>query len=690
MNEPHEDRQSLFDRLRATEAEERRLEELADALRQSGPSGRRPTLIERLRAIDRVQWTVFALFAIALFLHLWHLGDRAGHHDESQHAAFSYYFATGGGYQHNPLLHGPSQFHAMALIFKIFGDSDFTARAYHAVMGSLLVLSPLLLRRTLGSWGTVLAAVFLVISPSLLYYSRFAREDIPVVLFTVMMFAGVWRYRTDQRLRWLLLTSAGLALSFSSKETTYISAAVLLLYLDAAVAHALFAQYRRGEPATLLDRAAHGVWLIPTAWIFVAFWRPLGLVRQRLNISERPPEADVLLIVGTLVLPELSALASIPLHQMGLAVVDGSHQTTIDFLIILGMSLAAAFVGWLWRWEWWFACAAIFLAIAIPLYASMGTNHAGVGGLYWNSLSYWLDQQEVRRGTQPWFYYFMMVPLYEMLTLLPVLIGGLWLAIRRQDQFAMLLLWWFGGTFLALSFAGEKMPWLTTHMALPLAILAAYVLGWAIPEAWRSMRAGDGPIAAWAGGWLGTAALVLLLVVTVRADIGLNVWHPDTPVEPLIYTQSTPEIPALAREIRARIADGRAKFVFLDDTPDADACGADSCGTTWPWAWYLRHEGIVYAVAGQIERGEIDSRAIVIRPRGAKPAPAALESRSGDIVAYRHRWWFPEEGYRSITLGGLVRGVANGSLLVDWARFAWDRGNPDQIDSLDGVVYFPK
>ncbi|MEI6137038.1 MAG: hypothetical protein WCQ48_06445 [Chloroflexota bacterium] len=174
------------------------------------------------------------------------------------------------------------------------------------------------------------------------------------------------------------------------------------------------------------------------------------------------------------------------------------------------------------------------------------------------------------------------------------------------------------------------------------------------------MRAGDGPIAAWAAGGLGAAALVLLLVVTVRADIGLNVWHPDTPVEPLIYTQSTPEIPVLAREIRARIADGRAKFVFLDDTPDADACGADSCGTTWPWAWYLRHEGIVYAVAGQIERGEIDSRAIVIRPRGAKPAPAALESRSGDIVAYRHRWWFPEEGYRSITLGGLVGGVAIG------------------------------
>ena len=645
----------------------------------------RLSLLDRFRAIDAVTWGVIALFAISLVLHLWDLGARAFHHDESQHAAFSYYFATGGGYHHDPLLHGPLQFHVLALLFKVFGDSDFTARVFHAVLGSVLVLSPLWLRRTLGNTGTVLAAVFLVVSPSLLYYSRFARNDVPVALFTVMMVVGIWRYRTEQHLRWLLLLSAGLALSFASKETTYIAAAVLLLYLNAALAHVLFAQQhgagpRGATPPRLLDRATSGLWLLPTAWLLAALWRPLASIRRRLGIDQRPPEADTLVVLGTLVLAELAALASVPLRALGLEVVGAGGVPALA--VIVALLIGAAVVGVLWRAEWGLVCAAVFFAITVPLYVSMGTHLDGIGGLFWNSLSYWLEQQEVRRGTQPWFYYLMMVSLYEMLTMLPALIGGLWLAIRRGDHFAALLLWWFGGTLLALSVAGEKMPWLTVHLALPLAILAAYVLGRAVPAAARHLREGSGSIPAWGASGLAITVLGLALIVTVRADIGLNVTHPDTPVEPLIYVQSTPEMPPLADQIRRWIADGRAQTVALDDSGGA--------GITWPWAWYLRPEGIVYVNSDQIERGEFNARAIVIRLRGDRAAPQSLVGRPGNIVVYRHRWWFPEEGYRGTTWAGLRDGLWDGSLLREWARFVWDRGDASQAASLDGEVYFPQ
>ena len=116
----------------------------------------RVSLLDRLRAIDGVQWAVFAIFLASLVAHLWNVGPRAYHHDESQHAAFSYYFAAGNGYRHDPLLHGPLQFHVIAVIFKLFGDSDFTARIFQAVAGSVLVLTPLLLRRKLGNTGTIL------------------------------------------------------------------------------------------------------------------------------------------------------------------------------------------------------------------------------------------------------------------------------------------------------------------------------------------------------------------------------------------------------------------------------------------------------------------------------------------------------------------------------------------------------
>ena len=654
---------------------------MSEAIADAPPDeDQRFTLIDRLRAIDAVEWGVIALFAISLVLHLWNVGPRAYHHDESQHAAFSYYFFSGAGYRHDPLLHGPLQFHVLALIFKIFGDTDFTARVFHGLMGSLLVLTPLWFRRTLSGPGVVLAALFFVISPSILYYSRFARNDVPVILFTTMMIAGTWRYRTDQRLRWLLLVAAGLALSFASKETTYIAAAVLLLYLNGALAHSLFQQQRRGTRATLLDRVADGVWLFPTAWLFAALWRPLAPLRARLRLEERPPEADVLVVVGTLVLGELSALSRLPLHVVGVEA-SGPQHTMIATAVVLVLLAAAAGVGALWRWDWWVACAAVFFAITVPLYMSMGTNLPGVGGLFWNSLSYWLDQQEVRRGTQQWFYYLMMVPLYEMLILIPGAIGGAWLAIRRGDHFAAMLLWWMAGTLLALSVAGEKMPWLTVHIALPLVLLAAYVLGRVWPRVASRMREGSGSLMAWAAGGLVLAVLALALLITVRTDIGLNIGHPDTPVEPLIYVQTTPELPRRATEIQRWIAEGRASSVVLDDS--------DGTGITWPWAWYLRHEGITYLGADQVQQG-VDPRAIVIRARGDRPAPRSLIDRSSDVVVYRHRWWFPEEGYRGVTWTDLREGVLDGSMLRTWAAFAWNRGDPAAIASLDGEIYFPR
>ena len=643
-------------------------------------AGEDRSLLDRARGLDRAGGIMVALFALALVLHLWDLGPRAYHHDESQHAAFSYYFAFGPGYQHQPVLHGPLQFHAIALIFRLFGDSDVTARAFAAVLGSVLVLSPWLMRWTLGDLGMVLAALFLLISPSLLYYSRFARNDVPVALFTVMIFAAVWRYRADPRLRWLILLCTGLALSFASKETTYIAAAVLLLYLNATVAHALFEQRHRGEQPALRDRLAEGAWLLPIAWVIAALWGPLAAFCERRGFAERPRDADALVVTGTLVVAELAALVRWPLGRT--AHPDGTPQdVAVATATVVALLFCAAIVGWLWRWEWWVACAAVFYGVTAPLYMSLGANVPGIGGLFWNSLSYWIDQQAVQRGTQPWFYYVMMLPLYELLTLLPALVGGVWLAFRRGDPFATMLLWWFTGTFLALSAAGEKMPWLTAHMALPLAILAAYVLAKAIPEALRLARVGSGSIAAWGAAGVAVTALGVALIVTVRADIDLNVRHPDTPVEPLIYVQSTPDMPPLAAEVRRWIADGRARTVVLDDS--------GGYGITWPWAWYLRHEGIVYASAGEIEGGAFDPRAIVIRT-GDVPAPPALAQRSGHVTTYRHRWWFPEDSYKGTTWRGLLGGLADGSLPTQWARFAWNRGDPAQIASLDGEVHFPQ
>ena len=72
----------------------------------------------------RLEWGVYAsLVLVALAMRLYDLGGRAVHHDESLHGYFAYQMFVGGGYDHNPLMHGMFLFHSIATSFFLFGDS---------------------------------------------------------------------------------------------------------------------------------------------------------------------------------------------------------------------------------------------------------------------------------------------------------------------------------------------------------------------------------------------------------------------------------------------------------------------------------------------------------------------------------------------------------------------------------------
>jgi len=90
-------------------------------------------------------WGVILLGAVLRF---WNLGDKPLHHDESLHAYFSLQLMhnmenwasclnpLSGCYHYDPLLHGPFQFHIIALVYKIsqllgvydHGVNTFTVR----------------------------------------------------------------------------------------------------------------------------------------------------------------------------------------------------------------------------------------------------------------------------------------------------------------------------------------------------------------------------------------------------------------------------------------------------------------------------------------------------------------------------------------------------------------------------------
>ena len=90
----------------------------------------------------------------------------------------------------------------------------------------------------------------------------------------------------------------------------------------------------------------------------------------------------------------------------------------------------------------------------------------------WQSLGYWLAQHEVARGSQPYYYYFLILITDEFL---PFLIGMPLSIIYlfRGDFFRKLISFWAIFSFISLSFAGEKMPWLIVNITIPFIILTS-------------------------------------------------------------------------------------------------------------------------------------------------------------------------------------------------------------------------
>jgi uncharacterized protein (TIGR03663 family) len=216
--------------------------------------------------MTRRRWELaayIALFAAALAVRMIALGDRPLHHDESQDAYFSWLFFTEGQYRYQPILHGPLRFYLTSAVYLLLGDSDFTARTAPALMGALMVPLPYLLRDQLGRVGAFAAALALAFGPSYLYYSRFAREDIYVACITLVLLVVVFRFLERPRRSHPALIGGLLALSFATKETTFITVFVVGLFFLVALSMQERRHGLRNMP--LLRTAASVGW---EAWIW--------------------------------------------------------------------------------------------------------------------------------------------------------------------------------------------------------------------------------------------------------------------------------------------------------------------------------------------------------------------------------------------------------------------------------------
>jgi sugar lactone lactonase YvrE len=216
-----------------------------------------------------------------------------------------------------------------------------------------------------------------------------------------------------------------------------------------------------------------------------------------------------------------------------------------------------------------------------------------------------------------------------------------------------------------------------------------------------------------------------LSIFSLRTMVDVSFTRGDVPKDMLIYTQSSPEIPAVMEDIEElAAATGKGKFLPIAvDSRDSFA---------WPWAWYLRdYKCVAYPEltngnpgTSQCEGVEQPYAVLLVNNANVGAVEDWIDENYpgyyGTPRDYAHRWWFPETYKDAVRVGDnfsctaqagdcgpyqletwkeIFSGI-DGGWLRTWYRY-WRDHDPDEISgrtgdrecnscgSVDASAYFP-
>jgi DNA-binding beta-propeller fold protein YncE len=316
----------------------------------------------------------------------------------------------------------------------------------------------------------------------------------------------------------------------------------------------------------------------------------------------------------------------------------------------------------------------------------------------------------VKRGSQPIYYYLVVTPVYEYLPMLISSIAAIFYSVRGIRNWRRgvksaadwdlrlivpFLVWWCFGSWVAFSYAGEKMPWLMVYLALPMVFLSGKFLGeWFERIPWRSFITerwwlaalllaaavvsgawliGDlqkafggqqldnlSAFAAWFaalvvlafsmwGLWrmtprpawrtlLRLAALMGLLVLTVLTIRSGWMWNfitYDSALEYGVYAHGGPGLKVAMKQIE-ELSRRSAGDLTIRVGFDAES--------SWPFYWYLRDYPNKYQYADSPSRSDLDAPIIITSDKTWGIVDSVLKRTH--TYWQGHRIWWPMEDYK--------------------------------------------
>lgn len=441
------------------------------------------SFFQRVAPRHRFAWglTLVLLVIYAVFTRFYLVTEKPLHHDESLFAYYAYFLARGLGYDYMPILHGPVLQYLNATFFVLFGDNQLTARLPAALGGLLLFLVFWFWRPELGRRGLVAAFLLLALSPSVTYYSRFLRNDVPYL--TVTVWCALCLVRAFQTRRpvyvWAAILTALLMFSMMESSIFFFAACLgflgLLLLVDlgpvvllrrrrssSAPSHEAGGGGEGGDetvaPSAAPEKSRPALPLFPLFVLSLALVALFSWLYQRIWADTVPVHAPLVLLAGkagvTLTASfakKLLVVAAVPLVFFLVLVGAAGLRRPLGRFGVLHQFLRTASDN---RW----AVAGAF-AVSVALYTLLFTTfftnlesptfdpaptvrdfkgpvapHTPVQ-IYKNTWDYWWDQHKEHRIKGPFHFYLPILFLYELPALLIVFWGwGRTLVLRQSTR----------------------------------------------------------------------------------------------------------------------------------------------------------------------------------------------------------------------------------------------------------------
>ncbi len=531
--------------------------------------------------------------AIATFLRFFWLELKPLHHDEGVNGYFLTNLFRDGKYQYDPAnYHGPDLYYISLAFSKVFGLNTLSIRSSVAIFGVFTVFLAFFLKKYIGKTGSLAAAMFLALSPGMVYISRYFIHEILFVFFSfsfvvaLLYFiegrkAGIFSIASMTLILLVCFSPSVINLSgmFAVENASALWALRIGFFLIEAIlvffVMRMLLAWNEGKPIYLILASASLVLLAATketgfitigtmaiACFIIFIWRKLidkddtkkwlffagtiifilAALVERVRITEglknwsvkflEQPDVNLkyvfYAIIALGVVTFITWFAVLFTKDAETEPLETVELTWTNFRTKLGEKTDLILIL--------IASAAIFMYLGVLFFSSFFTYPQGVVGAF-EAYAIWTktgNKDHTQNGTLAYLKWAMHVeaPLIFLSAL------GTAIAIfRARHRFAMFAGLWALGLFLAYTIIPYKTPWLALSFLLPMCIIAGY----AINELLRS-RIIQLKIA---GAILGMTATAILAYQTYD----LNFLRYDDNDMPYIYAHTTRGFLGLVKKI---------------------------------------------------------------------------------------------------------------------------------------------